>query len=72
MNGQKVSGSHVLRNGDRVGHLLHRHEPPVSAEPIVVLHDANNLLVVNKPGSMPVQRVQSASWGRVRLTPRSS
>lgn len=56
VNGQSVPPSHVLRNGEQVTNIAHRHEPPVTAEPVRILHrdDVRGLLVVEKPGSMPV------------------
>jgi RluA family pseudouridine synthase len=33
---------------------MHRHEPPVPAEPVTAIHDDDTVLVVNKPAGMPV------------------
>lgn len=54
MNGQRVTEAYILKNGDLVANHLVRHEPPVSAEPITVLHQSDQVLVVNKPSSIPV------------------
>jgi tRNA pseudouridine synthase 8/2,5-diamino-6-(5-phospho-D-ribitylamino)-pyrimidin-4(3H)-one deaminase len=35
-------------------HTVHRHEPPVTAEPIKIIHETDEILVVNKPGSIPI------------------
>jgi 23S rRNA-/tRNA-specific pseudouridylate synthase len=33
---------------------VHRHEPPVTGQPIDIVYQDDGLLVVNKPGSIPV------------------
>jgi RluA family pseudouridine synthase len=40
--------------GDVISHIVHRHEPPVTAASVTILHDADGLLVVDKPASIPV------------------
>jgi 23S rRNA-/tRNA-specific pseudouridylate synthase len=35
-------------------HTLHRHEPPVLGAPINILYETTELIVVDKPPSMPV------------------
>lgn len=54
VNGHVAKGSTILKNGDIVSHTLHRHEPPVTAEPIGIVHEDNDLLVINKPAGVPV------------------
>ncbi|CAK7234875.1 DRAP deaminase [Sporothrix curviconia] len=52
---EKIVGpDHVLQNGERVSHTLHRHEPPVTADPVEVIHEDNDMLVINKPAGVPV------------------
>ncbi|CAK7233851.1 DRAP deaminase [Sporothrix bragantina] len=52
---EKIVGpDHVLKNGERVSHTLHRHEPPVTAEPVEVIHEDDDMLVINKPAGVPV------------------
>jgi tRNA pseudouridine synthase 9 len=46
--------SHIVKNGDVISHTLHRHEPPVTALPINVLHEDNDMIVINKPSGVPV------------------
>ncbi|RNJ56103.1 hypothetical protein D7B24_007772 [Verticillium nonalfalfae] len=53
-NGKVVGADYVIRNGDLVSHTSHRHEPPVTAEPIAVIHEDNDYLIVNKPAGVPV------------------
>lgn len=55
VNGKLVDPSYVLRLNDRMTQRVHRHEPPVLAEPIrIVCGDDDNVLVVEKPASLPV------------------
>ncbi|CAK7566869.1 MAG: DRAP deaminase [Sporothrix epigloea] len=51
---QIVGPDHVLKNGERVSHTLHRHEPPVTADPVEVIHEDDDMLVINKPAGVPV------------------
>ncbi len=54
MNGKPVPIHHIVKNGDVVSHTLHRHEPPVTALPISVLHEDDDMIVINKPTGVPV------------------
>ncbi|WQF89081.1 Putative IQ motif, EF-hand binding, pseudouridine synthase, RsuA/RluA, pseudouridine synthase, RluA [Colletotrichum destructivum] len=54
VNGKAVGPDHVVKNGDLVNHTIHRHEPPVTAEPIRVIHEDDEMIVVNKPSGVPV------------------
>ncbi|KAA1105532.1 hypothetical protein PGT21_011055 [Puccinia graminis f. sp. tritici] len=56
INGKNIKKDVIIRNGDRITNTLHRHEPPVTGDPVRILHrdDEKGLLVVEKPGSMPV------------------
>jgi tRNA pseudouridine32 synthase len=33
---------------------MHRHEPPVTAQPIGIIHEDDDLIVINKPAGVPV------------------
>ncbi|XP_038584299.1 RNA pseudouridylate synthase domain-containing protein 2 [Micropterus salmoides] len=44
----------VLRNNDHMKNTVHRHEPPVVGRPVEVLVDDGEVLVVDKPASIPV------------------
>ncbi|XP_059209350.1 RNA pseudouridylate synthase domain-containing protein 2 [Centropristis striata] len=44
----------VLRNNDLMKNTVHRHEPPVVDTPLKVLADDGEVLVVDKPASIPV------------------
>lgn len=44
----------VVKNGDIISHTLHRHEPPVTAAPIAIVHEDNDMIVIDKPAGVPV------------------
>ena len=44
----------VVKNGQVVSHTLHRHEPPVTAQPIGIVHEDEEKIVINKPAGVPV------------------
>ncbi|KAF7660237.1 hypothetical protein LDENG_00285700 [Lucifuga dentata] len=44
----------ILRNNDHMRNTVHRHEPPVIGKPLEVLVDDGEVLVVDKPASIPV------------------
>lgn len=55
LNGKPIpSLSTIVCNGDKISHTLHRHEPPVTASPIGVVHEDDDMVVINKPGGVPV------------------
>lgn len=55
VNGKAVeSTAHIVKNGDVISHTLHRHEPPVTALPIGILHEDEDMIVINKPSGVPV------------------
>jgi hypothetical protein len=45
VNGQTKSLDYVIRNGDRVSHAKHRHEIPVLADPIRIVHEDQGLFL---------------------------
>lgn len=55
VNGKPVeSVNTTVKNGDIISHTLHRHEPPVTAEPIRVVFEDEDLIMISKPAGMPV------------------
>ncbi|KAM8783940.1 pseudouridylate synthase RPUSD2 [Rhynchonycteris naso] len=44
----------VLKDNDFLRNTVHRHEPPVTAEPIRLLAENEDMVVVDKPSSIPV------------------
>ncbi|UNI15506.1 tRNA pseudouridine(32) synthase [Purpureocillium takamizusanense] len=54
VNGRRVGPDYIVRNGDLVSHTLHRHEPPVTADPVAIIHEDDEMIVINKPSGVPV------------------
>lgn len=55
VNDVKVGEDYVVKQGDRIQHRIHRHEPLVLATPEPeILHVGEGLLVVAKPPSIPM------------------
>ena len=54
---QKVDINYQIKGGDVLSHTVHRHEPGVAVntfEGIDVIAETNDLVVVDKPGTLPV------------------
>ncbi|SJX62563.1 related to DRAP deaminase RIB2 [Sporisorium reilianum f. sp. reilianum] len=56
VNAQKAAIHQPIGDGDKICNSVHRHEPPVTDEPIKIIHrdDEAGMLVIVKPGSIPV------------------
>lgn len=56
VNGKKADIHQIISDGDQICNRVHRHEPPITDEPVKILHrdDAKGMLVIVKPGSIPV------------------
>jgi tRNA pseudouridine synthase 9 len=55
INGKPCEDVHtVIKNGDVISHTLHRHEPPVTAQPIGVVSETDSMIVIDKPAGVPV------------------
>lgn len=54
VNGKRVGPDYVVRNGDLISHTLHRHEPPVTSDPVGIIHEDDDMIVINKPSGVPV------------------
>jgi 23S rRNA-/tRNA-specific pseudouridylate synthase len=54
INGARVSLSYRVRDGDRLQHYLHRHETAVSDAPLLVRFEDANMMILDKPSSIPV------------------
>ncbi|KAI0264169.1 pseudouridine synthase [Gloeopeniophorella convolvens] len=56
INGKVAKPDTVVKNGDRIENIVHRHEPPVTATPVKILHEdrEREFIVIDKPGSIPV------------------
>lgn len=53
MNGQACELESIVEAGALIGHRLHRHEPPVTAQPLRIIHNEKGMMVVDKPASLP-------------------
>ncbi|XP_063232751.1 uncharacterized protein LOC134536769 [Bacillus rossius redtenbacheri] len=54
VNYEKVDVDYRLKHNDLLANVVHRHEVPVTSEPITIVHMDEDLVVVNKPASIPV------------------
>src|ERR1700712_6107833 len=55
LNGKQIPSIDTpLKNGDVISHTLHRHEPPVTAQDISVVHEDDDIIFINKPAGVPV------------------
>ncbi|GES90577.1 RNA pseudouridylate synthase domain-containing protein 2 [Rhizophagus clarus] len=54
INGKVVTKEKIVKNQDIIGHKIHRHEPPITADSIKLISMENDLIVIDKPGSVPV------------------
>ncbi|TPX20937.1 hypothetical protein DIZ76_016834 [Coccidioides immitis] len=54
INGKPGGVDSKVKNGDVVSHTLHRHEPPVTSLPIGVIHEDDEMIVIDKPAGVPV------------------
>ncbi|KAK2077813.1 hypothetical protein QBZ16_004661 [Prototheca wickerhamii] len=51
---EPLSPDTILQPGQRMRHLIHRHEPPVRGGPVLVLGCTAEVVAVAKPAGMPV------------------
>jgi len=54
VNNKMVSEDQLLINNDILKTTMHRHEPPVTHQPIEFLQNDDDMVVINKPPSIPV------------------
>jgi Pseudouridylate synthases, 23S RNA-specific len=64
VNGEKVDCEYIVKGNDELAHVVHRHEPAVEIAPvqedspespyIKVIHEDDNLIVVDKPSTLPI------------------
>ncbi|XP_059221889.1 pseudouridylate synthase RPUSD2 isoform X2 [Stomoxys calcitrans] len=54
VNYEKVPIDYKLKHNDLLANVVHRHEVPVTCEPITIVHIDDDIVVVNKPASIPV------------------
>ncbi|KAH8246775.1 hypothetical protein KR038_008687 [Drosophila bunnanda] len=54
VNFEKVPIDYRLKHNDLLANIVHRHEVPVTCQPIKIVHMDEDIVVVNKPASIPV------------------
>ena len=54
VNGVTANKDTVIKSSDLITHRVHRHEPPVIADKIDIIHNDDEFVVINKPPSIPV------------------
>jgi tRNA pseudouridine synthase 9 len=54
VDGNKVPGSKLLERGNCIMHKIHRHEPPVTDQPVTIAYEDDDVAIVSKPASIPV------------------
>jgi 23S rRNA-/tRNA-specific pseudouridylate synthase len=59
VNGKPAKIGTIIKNGDRIENIVHRHEPPVTSIPVKVMKvdTEKELIVIDKPGS-----IASTQW----------
>ena len=54
VNGEKIDPDYRLMPNDLLANVVHRHEVPVTSQKIRLIHVDDDLVVVDKPASIPV------------------
>lgn len=54
VDGREVAISYVVQPSQKISHFLHRHEPPVRAMDVQILHTEPDVVTVYKPATVPV------------------
>lgn len=54
VNGSQATQGTVLKDNDVICNTVHRHEPPVTDNPLEIIELTDDLVVLNKPSSIPV------------------
>ena len=54
INNQVIQYDTIVKHHDVISHHIHRHEPPAQCNEIEIVKETDDLLVINKPASIPV------------------
>ena len=65
INQEKVSPDYCLHPSDVITHRIHRHEFPVLDQPLKIIHEDSNNLVICKPSSIPIHSVNKYHFNTV-------
>ncbi|KIO28870.1 hypothetical protein M407DRAFT_71186 [Tulasnella calospora MUT 4182] len=59
VNGKPAPPGTIIRQGDLIENMRHRHEPPITSIPVKIVHrdEQNGFIVIDKPPSVPVHGV---------------
>lgn len=57
VNGQRTTADYIVKSNDFLHSKVHRHEPPVTSDPIEIITKTDDFVVVNKPASIPVSKL---------------
>ncbi|ENN77170.1 hypothetical protein YQE_06308, partial [Dendroctonus ponderosae] len=55
VNYEKVPTDYKLKHNDLLANVVHRHEVPVTSQAITIVHMDEDIVVVNKPASIPTR-----------------
>ncbi|KPJ11835.1 RNA pseudouridylate synthase domain-containing protein 2 [Papilio machaon] len=61
VNYERVDPDYRLKHNDLLANVVHRHEVPVTSQPITLVHIDEEIVVVNKPASIPHHNGRSRS-----------
>ncbi|KAI8746596.1 RNA pseudouridylate synthase domain-containing protein 2, partial [Biomphalaria glabrata] len=53
VNNNLATADYVLKTNDLISHQTHRHENPVTSAPLEIIANTDDMLVINKPSSIP-------------------
>ena len=62
LGGKRVTGCQIMKRGDCLVHKVHRHEPPVTAKPVMSAYEDESVVIVSKPPSIPVHPSGKQHW----------
>lgn len=65
VNGKPAGRDTRIKNGQVISHTLHRHEPPVTGLPVGIIHENDDLLVIDKPAGVPVHAAGRYNYNSV-------
>ena len=54
INGETITKDAIIHHHDLITNVIHRHEPPVVGEPLTIVAETPEIVVINKPASIPV------------------